>query len=75
MRTTISIDDDILELANLHARTRGVSLGKAVSDLIRRGLRGPVGLREVSGVFVVDLPSGSPEVTTDLVKRLEADER
>lgn len=74
MRTTISIDDDVLDLANLHAKARGVSLGRAVSELIRRGLRGPTPIREVDGVFVFDLPANSPEVTTDLVRRLEAEE-
>lgn len=73
MRTTISIDDDVLELVNLHAKARGVSLGKAVTDLIRRGLRRPVAFREENGRYVVDLPPDSPEVTTEHIRRLESE--
>ena len=37
MRTTLTLDDDILELATRQAKLRGVSLGKTVSDLLHRG--------------------------------------
>ena len=38
MRTTLTLDDDVLELAARQAKLRGVSLGKTVSDLLRKGL-------------------------------------
>src|SRR6185369_28414 len=41
MRTTLTLDDDVVELAARQARARGLSLGKAVSDLVRRGLSAP----------------------------------
>lgn len=37
MRTTLTLDDDVAELAARQAKLRGVSLGKTVSDLLRRG--------------------------------------
>ena len=37
MRTTLTLDDDILELAARQAKLRGVSLGKTVSDLLPKG--------------------------------------
>lgn len=36
MRTSVTLDDDIYELASLYARGRGVSLGSALSELVRR---------------------------------------
>ena len=37
MRTTINVDDDVLELARALAAARQISLGAAVSYLVRRG--------------------------------------
>jgi len=38
MRTTVAIDDDVLEAARKLAEARDQSLGKVVSELMRRGL-------------------------------------
>ncbi len=38
MRTTLTLDDDVLELAARQAKLRGVSLGRAVLELLRRSL-------------------------------------
>ncbi|QDO87406.1 hypothetical protein FNH13_02875 [Ornithinimicrobium ciconiae] len=38
MRTTLEIDDQIMAAARSLARSRGISLGAAVSELARRGL-------------------------------------
>jgi hypothetical protein len=37
-RTTLDLDDDVLATAKAIARDRGVSLGRVLSDLARRGL-------------------------------------
>lgn len=73
MRTTLTLDDDIFELATRQAKSRRVSLGKTVSDLVRRGLNAPVATRESGGLVVVQLPSDSPRVTTAEVRRLEGE--
>jgi len=39
MRTTLDIDDRVLETARALAREKGISLGSAVSELALRGLR------------------------------------
>jgi hypothetical protein len=41
MRTTVDLDADILQVAKALARDRDQSLGRVLSDLARRGLRGP----------------------------------
>lgn len=73
MRTTLSLDDDVFELASRQAKLRGVSLGKTVSDLVRRGLCADAPTENKNGVVVFRLSADSPAVTTDNVRRLEAD--
>lgn len=71
MRTTLTLDDDVAELSARQAKSRGVSLGKAISDLVRRGLNAPTPSTEKNGLVVFLLPTDSPTVTTDDVRRLE----
>lgn len=73
MRTTLTLDDDILELATRQARLRGVSLGRTVSDLLRKGLNASTPAEDKGGLVVFHLPADSPKVTTDDVRRIEAE--
>ncbi|MCP5524548.1 MAG: hypothetical protein H7A46_23720 [Verrucomicrobiales bacterium] len=73
MRTTLTLDDDVQALVTRHAKARGLSLGRVVSDLIRRGLNAPTPSRERDGLVVFQLPGDSPEVTTEDVRRIEAE--
>lgn len=73
MRTTLNLDDDALRLVRDYARRRSVPLGRAVSELVRRGLTTPLPTKLVNGFHVVDLPSDSPVVTTEDVRKLEAE--
>ena len=73
MRTTLTLDDDILELAARQSKLRGISLGKTVSDLVRRGLNAPTQAEDKEGLVVFRLPADSPKVTTEDVRRIEAD--
>ena len=36
MRTTINLDDVVYELASTYARARGITLGDAIGELIRK---------------------------------------
>jgi hypothetical protein len=74
VRTTINLEDDVLRDVKKYADSRSVALGKAVSDLVRRGLNTPVPTRVVNGVHVVVLPEGSPAVEMGRVKTLLQDE-
>ena len=40
MRTTVTIDDDVLAVARALADRTGCSLGSALSELARRGFKG-----------------------------------
>lgn len=41
MRTTINLDDDVHELASLYAGARGISLGAALGELVRKSRAAP----------------------------------
>ena len=75
MRTTLSLDDDVFQQVKTYADNRSLALGKAVSDLVRRGLDAPVKTRVVNGLVVFDVPADSEPVTSEMVKRLETEER
>jgi len=72
-RTTITLDDDILELAVRQAKLRGLSLGKTVSDLARRGLNSPTLSESKDGIVVFRLPADSPKISTESVRQLESE--
>ena len=75
MRTTLSLDEDVIQLVKSYAENRSLAMGKAVSELVRRGLSAPVKTRTVNGLVVFDVPADGETVTSELVKRLEAEER
>ena len=70
MRTTLNLDNDVLEIVRGYAASHSLTLGEAVSDLIRRALRPPMRTRKVNGIQVVDLPPDSPRITSRRVKEL-----
>ncbi len=72
MRTTLTIDDDLLAAARSLARDKSESIGEAVSELIRRGLRGSSGKnleKTNSGFPVFHIPPDSHPITLDDVRR------
>ena len=70
MRTTLNLDDDVFPLVKRYAAGRSVGLGKAVSELVRKGLRVPLQTQVVNGFHVVILPPDSPSVTSEDIQRL-----
>lgn len=73
MRTTLTLDPDVAELAARQAKARGLSLGKTISELVRRGLNAPTPTAVKGGLVVFHLPPDSPKVTTGDVRRLESE--
>lgn len=70
MRTTLTLADDALGLARKLARRKRVTLGEAVSELVRRGAQVPMATTERQGLTVVRLPAGTPRVTVAAVEEL-----
>ena len=66
MRTTVTIDDDVLAVARALAEQSGSSLGHALSELARRGFKG-TGVTEDGGdnVPVFQVPADVGPITSE----------
>jgi hypothetical protein len=70
MRTTLSLDDDVLLAAKAIAGQQGRSLGEVISELARKSLQRPVSDSERNGIpLLVPAPDSLP-VTLDIVNAL-----
>ncbi len=71
VRTTLDIDEDVLETAKELAARRGTTAGRVISDLVRSALapRGQ-GVKKRQGVPVLPLRKGAGLVTPEIVNRL-----
>ena len=71
MRTTLDIDEDVLQAAKELAATRGTSAGRILSELARRALTPPrKAARTRNGVPLLDPRPGEGLVTAEVVNRL-----
>jgi hypothetical protein len=71
MRTTLDIDEDVLQAARELAANRGATIGKILSDLARQALAPRRAARIRNGVPLLARRSpASPKPTMDLVNRL-----
>ena len=73
MRTTVTIDDDVLAVARALAKRNRTSLGRALSELARRGFRTGAAVaqrkQERGIVFSVD-PDADPITNEDIHRSL-----
>jgi hypothetical protein len=78
MRTTLDIEDDVLEAAKERARREHKTTGRLISDLLRRALTAPEAptvVREVQAIYGLrPFPSRGGVVTNALVNRLREEE-
>jgi len=74
MRTTLDIDDDVLEIAKQRAKAERKTAGQVISELARQALAEPRERLDFSKVAIVDgipvLPSRGGVVTKELVDKL-----
>jgi hypothetical protein len=74
MRTTLDIDDDVLQAAKELGALHGKTAGQVVSDLARRALSPTATHRLRNGVPVLPRrPAGRPRPTMRLVNQLRDD--
>lgn len=71
MRTTLDIDEDVLQAAKEIAANRGTTAGRVLSGLARKALAPKQAVRERNGVPLMPRrPKGSPRPTLEKVNRL-----
>jgi len=71
MRTTLSLEDDAMQAIKSYAEDHDLSLGKAASELIRRGVRYQIPIVKLrNGLSVFDPPSDFPTITSERVYQL-----
>jgi hypothetical protein len=71
MRTTLSIEDDVLAAAKELAALQGKSVGEVISTLARKALRPKRAAKgSRNGVPLLPVRPGSKRVTPELVNRL-----
>lgn len=68
MRTTLTLDDDVVAAAKELAAGERRSLGSVVSELARRGLT-PARVEAEDGMPVIRVPAGTPPITPEMVRR------
>lgn len=70
MRTTITVDDDVLRAARQLADSAGLTLGQAISSLARKGLAATGPAKRRNGVTLLPVRDGSTGATLEEVNRL-----
>jgi hypothetical protein len=76
MRTTLDVDSDVLEAAKSLAEARQTSIGKALSQLARRGVTVLSPLSARNGFCVFQVSDGTPGFGPDEIQAaLDAEDR
>ncbi|WP_404430478.1 hypothetical protein LG299_11885 [Microbacterium lacus] len=73
MRTTVTIDDDVLAGAKQFADSRGLTLGEALSQLARATLSERRRFSTRNGIMLLPAPSSASAATLDEVNALRDD--
>jgi hypothetical protein len=74
MRTTLEIDDDVLQAARSVAAAEGKNIGKALSEIARRGLAPRKHSKTRSGFPVFDVAPDAPPITLEMVRQALGEE-
>lgn len=70
MRTTLNLDDDVLEAARAMSERRGQPIGAVISDLARRSLASPHSETVRNGIHLFPVRPGAGPVTPELIRGL-----
>lgn len=65
MRTTLNIPDDIYDVLRSFAEAKGVPLGTAVAELVRKGLRPEEHIRNQKEFPCFMVPAGAAPITLE----------
>jgi hypothetical protein len=70
MRTTLSIDDDVLAIAKALACRQNRSIGAVISELARNAMYLPPSGERRNGIPLLPTPKGSAPVTLEIVNAM-----
>jgi len=74
MRTTLDLDEDVINAAKELASARGTTAGRVISELVRKALQGGPPARVRNGVPLLPRrPGSAPRPTMHLVNSLRDD--
>jgi len=65
MRTTLNLPDDVGDVVRALAEAKGISLGDAVAELVRKGLRTEGRIRQDGGFPCFSVDPGAPPITLE----------
>jgi len=71
MRTTVNLPDDVHQAALSMARLQRISLGEALAELARRGLRPEIRINSEEAFPCFQLREGSPAISLERTLELE----
>ena len=72
-RTTLQLEGDAMKVAKAHAQRHRLTLGRAVSELVRKAAERPLVTEDRSGLRILRLNRRSPKVTSALIDDLRED--
>lgn len=75
MRTNLNIDDDVHQIASIYATAKGITLGAAISELIRKAEAVPAPAPDIrrSPNGLPCFPPTGRALTRDMVKEAESE--
>jgi Arc/MetJ family transcription regulator len=74
MRTTLEIDDDLVQVARQLAQQRKTTMGQVISQLVRKAMEPKNAPRMRNGVLLFDPKPGARKPGMALVNQLRDDE-
>lgn len=74
MRTTLALENDAIETIQAYAKKRRLSLGRAASELVRRGAHYQLMTSKTNGLPVLEAPDDFPLITSEQVRKLSEEE-
>lgn len=71
MRTTVTLPDDVYDVARSLAHSKNLSLGDALAELVRKGVRSPAGDLSKTGFPCFSVAPDAPPITLEKTLGLE----
>ncbi len=68
MRTTVDIEDDVLQAARAIAARDRISIGRAISTLAREALSRPLTITTVGRLPVFEITADAVAITNEMVR-------